>query len=581
MQRIIFPQALQIAILTSSFLVGFAWSQALPPAGQVGRDPIQTVPTSKENNLITAPALPSTVLQNTSAVNIIVNGFTFIGNINISTEELQIVVASNLNQKLDFAGLDKVADSISRYYRSKGYTVARAYLPAQQSANGVIQIAIIEGRYGSINIKNESAVSIERLRLTLTNNLCSVSDGKDCIGKTIQDKGLERAILLLKDLPGLTVTANLKPGQAVGTSELDVETKTTKNTAYSLGFDNYGSPSTGITRLNASVDLNNLGAGGDQLSLGIATTNTTDTKTGSASYSLPVGYDGQRVGIAYSRSQYRLGAGFSATLSHGTSNALSAFTSYPLIRSVNQSLYIRASAEVRGGVNNVDLVSASYRTNANVGRIGINGDNVDSFGGGGYTVYGLTVSQGYVGTNDAADSSATGAHSAGRFGKVAYNIARQQTLEGPVTLYAALNGQMGNKNLDGSEQTGLGGPSSTRGYGGEAGGSTGVNGTVELRYTTPIQIGSSLDNITYASFWDRGWVQYYQSPIVIGSVNSRSLSSYGLTFTIQSQARVPTPASVGYFMRAMLGVHSMAAAQQSTVAPTSRGKIWVQGGLTF
>lgn len=543
---------------------------------------MQAPAANKEANPITAPALPSAAAQGSSAVTVTVSAFTFTGNASINTEELQSIVAPSLNQKLDFAGLDKVADSVSRYYRSKGFTVARAYLPAQQSAGGVIQIAVIEGRYGAVNIKNGTAISDERLRLTVANNLCEVKDGKDCVGKIIQDKGLERAVLLLKDLPGITSTASLKPGQAIGTSDLDVETKITKNNAFSLGFDNYGAPSTGVTRLNASVDMNNLGkSGGDQLSLGIATTNTADTKTGSASYSLPAGYDGQRVGIAFARSQYRLGAGFSATQSHGTSNALSAFTSYPIVRSVNQSFYIRASVETRGAINSVDLVQASYRSNANVGRIGLSGDHVDSAGGGGYTVYGLTMSQGYVGTNDAADASASGAHSAGRFGKVAYNIARQQTLKGPTTLYMSLNGQQGNKNLDGSEQTGLGGPSSTRGYGGEAGGSTGASGTIELRYTTPVQIGSNLDNITYAAFWDRGWVQYYQNPIVVGSVNSRSLSSYGLTFTIQSQARVPTPTSVGYFMRAMLGMHSMATAQQSAVDVTSRGKFWLQGGVTF
>jgi hemolysin activation/secretion protein len=510
-----------------------------------------------------------------------VSGFTFTGNSAISSEELQAVVASSLNQKLDFAGLDKVADSISRHYRKQGYTVARAYLPAQASTGGIIQIAIIEGRFGSVNLKNGSNINPEFLRLVLANNLCDVVDGKDCAGKLVQDAGVERAILLLKDLPGVTATASLKPGQAVGTSDLDIETKLTKARAFSLGFDNYGSPATGTIRLNASADFNNLGNGGDQLSLGISTTDMAATKTGSAGYSVPVGYKGQRVGIAFARSQYRLGGDYKNTLTHGTSNAISAFTSYPLIRGVNQSLYARASAEVRGSVNSVDLIGTSYKGNANVVRLGISGDNVDSVGGGGYTVYGLTLSQGYTATSDPADATTAGAHTAGRFGKVAYNLARQQALTGPVTLYAALNGQAGSKNLDGSEQTGLGGPSSTRGYGGEAGGSTGASGTVELRYTTPIQIADDLSNLTYGLFFDRGWVQYYQTPVSTTGTNTRSLSSYGLTLTLQSQARVPTPTSVGYFLRAMIGAHSMAAGQTSNVDTASKGKFWLQGGVTF
>jgi len=361
-----------------------------------------------------------------------------------------------------------------------------------------------------------------------------------------------------------------------------VVTTTTKQNAYSLGFDNFGAPSTGTVRLNANADLNNLSNNGDQLSLGLATTTLTETKTGSITYSLPVGYDGVRIGSSFSRSQYRLGAGFNATQTHGTSNAFSLFTSYPIIRSVNRSLYARLSGEVRGAWNSIDLLGDYFHINANVVRAGLSGDNIDSAGGGGYTVYGMTFSQGYLGTNDTND--ATGARTAGRFGKVSYNLARQQALSGPVTLYAAINGQQANKNLDGSEQTGLGGPTSVRGYQGEAGGSTGASGTLELRYTTPIQIQEDMASLTYGLFADRGWIQYYQTVpagTTAGAANTRSLSSYGVTLTLQSPVKVPTPQSVGYFLKMMYGAHSMALSQQSALNPGSKNQFWIQGGVTF
>lgn len=563
-------------------VAGFAWGQALPPTGQVGHDTMPSLP-SRDKSLIIAPVSNvGGANPNIATASVVVKAFNFMGNSSISTEELQAVVALSLNQELDLAGLGKVADSVSRHYRSKGYAVARAYLPPQTIADGTVKINILEGRFGAVNLNNSSAIRHEHLAQVLSNNLCDISNGKDCVGKLIEDKGLERSILLLKDLPGVAAAASLKPGVFVGTSELDVDVKSARSTTHYVGADNFGSPSTGTTRLNASIDLSNLRNIGDQLSLGIATTTVTQTKTGSANYSFPIGYRGQRVGLAYSRNQFKLGAGFSATQSNGISNAASVFTQYPLVRGINQSLYLRASAEIRGATNNVDSLSVSYKSNANVSRIGISGDNVDGFGGGGYTVYGLTFSQGYIGSNDAADTGPSGAHSAGRFGKVAYNIARQQTISGPLTLYAALNGQQANKNLDGSEQTGLGGPFSVRGYAGESGGSSGANSTLELRYTAPIQLGSSTSSFTSALFVDRGWVQYYQTPIAAGAQNTRALSSYGLTFTLQSQAKTPT--SVGaanYFLRVMLGMHSMGADQKSTVEPESKGKVWIQGGITF
>ncbi len=569
------------ATIISLGVASSAWGQALPPTGQVGRDTLPAVP-PRDASPIAAPAPSAGVASvKTAAVSVVVKAFNFKGNASIGTDELQAVVAPSLNQSLDLAGLDRVADAVSRHYRSKGFTVARAYLPAQQSANGVIELAIIEGRYGAVNVKNGSEISDERLRLMLANNLCDTADGKDCAGKVVTDEGLERAVLLIKDLPGTTIAASLKPGQALGTSDLDLDAKLVKRELYSLGFDNFGSPATGTVRLNANAEIYNLSNNGDSIAFGISSTNTTDTKTGSLSYSLPVGYRGQRAGIAFSRNQYRLGGDFKATLSNGISNAISAFTLYPIVRSVNQSVYIRGTAEVRNATNKVDLIQASYKTNANVVRVAINGDLVDNVYGGGYSVYGLTLSQGYIATSDPNDALPTGPKSAGRFGKVSYNLARQQALSGPTTVFASLSGQWANKNLDGSEQTGLGGPGSVRGYGGEAGGSTGAGATIELRHTVPYQIGSGFANVTYAAFLDRGWVQFYETPIVATAANTRSLSSYGLALTLQSQANAATPASASYFLRVMLGFHSMAADQTSAVDPSSRRKFWLQGGYNF
>ena len=529
------------------------------------------------------PPLPGPRDNLPEGVSVLVKGFRFQGNVTIPSEELQTFVAASVNKQLDFGALDTLADSISRHYRVKGFTVGRAYLPAQQSTDGFIQINIIEGHFSAINLKNTSAIKTERIEQTLANNLCSVGNNKDCVGKLIQDQGLERAVLLLKDLPSVTAAVNLKPGIVTGTSELDVEVRATKPSAYTVGFDNYGSPSTGSNRINASADLNNLRHLGDQLSLGVATSLLTTTKTGSANYSMPFGYEGLRIGVSYARGQYRLGAGFSATQSHGLSNALSVYSSYPLLRSVNRSAYIRGSGEIRGAVNNVDTVGTSFKTNANVVRLGLSGDHVDSFWGGGYVVYSTTFSSGYVGNSDPSDSGVNGARSAGRFSKMAYSVARQQAVAGRLTFYSAINGQSASKNLDGSEQTGLGGPSSVRGYGGEAGGSSGANATIELRYSSVLNIGDHTNQMTYGLFVDRGWVRFYEvvpTGTAATTANSRAIGSYGLTVTLQSQSHAtPTPTSWGYFLRGMYGLHSMK--DPSVIDPSSKSKLWIQGGVNF
>jgi len=570
----------QISLAVCSFFITSAWSQTLPSAGQLNKALELPTPQREASPINNGAALPAIRGSLPDAVSVLVKGFRFSGNAAIATPELYALIAESMNKRLDFAALDRVTDVVSRYYRQKGFTVARAYLPAQQSADGIIQINVIEGHYSAINLKNTSPIQSERLEQMLANNLCSVANNKDCVGKLIQDQGLERAILLLKDLPGVTAVANLKPGAATGTSELDVAVRGTKPNSYSVGFDNYGAASTGVYRLNASADLNNLNSDGDQLNLGLATTTKTATKTGSAAYSVPIGYEGQRLGLAFSRSQYRLGGVFDATQSYGLSNALSAYTSYPVIRSVNRSLYARLAGEVRGGVNYVGAAGNSFTSNANVVRLGVTGDNIDSLGGGGYTVYGGTWSAGYVGNTD------TTTNSAGRFSKFTYHLARQQSTIGALTLYGSFNAQRASRNLDGSEQTGLGGPGSVRGYAGEAGGSTGANATIEVRYAMPMKIGDDVSSVIYGLFVDRGWVRFYEdvptstgSGASLGGANTRALSSYGLTLTLQSQARIPTPTSWGYFLKGMYGMHSDK--DPSTLDPSSKGKLWVQGGVNF
>jgi hemolysin activation/secretion protein len=556
-----------IAALCASAVSG-VWSQTLPAAGQIEQPlaPTQGVSPVTRTEVSSAQAAPG------SSASVLVSGFTFTGNSAISSEELTQLVQSSLNQKLDLAGLDQVTDRVSRHYRSKGFAVARAYLPPQESADGTIRIAIIEGQFDQVKIKNTSSVNTDRLSKMVAANLCddNGTDATGCKGSLVEDAGLERTVLLLKDLPGTTAAANIKPGSAVGTTDFEVEVKTLRSALYSVGLDNYGSTATGKIRLNAGADFYNLSNNGDTLSLGFASTVKQGSNTGSIAYSLPAGYSGARMGVALARSQYRLGAGFDATKSHGTSNTLSWFGSYPVLRSVNRSFYIRGSAEVRGMYDSVDLTKNYFRKNATVLRAGFNGDNVDSFGGGGYTVYGATVTNGLLNTNDVAD--ATTAKTAGRFNKLAYNIARQQALSGPITLYGSVNGQLaGSRNLDGSEQIGIGGPGAVRGYAGEAGGSQGLVGSLELRHTQPFKLGESNSsyNVTSAVFVDRGWVNLYKDTSRV-TASKRALGGYGVSLTLQSS---------NLYVRAVYAGHR--ASQPSQVTPTENTNFWLQAGYSY
>ncbi len=97
-------------------------------------------------------------------VKVRVVSFKITGNTVFPEATLQELVRDQVGQELDLAGLDHAAGVISQYYRSQGYFVARAYLPAQEIASGNLEIAVIEGRLGAIKFTHSGETRLSEAR---------------------------------------------------------------------------------------------------------------------------------------------------------------------------------------------------------------------------------------------------------------------------------------------------------------------------------------------------------------------------------------------------------------------------------
>ena len=109
-----------------------------------------------------------------------------------------------MGKDVGFADLEQAAARISRYYREHGYMVARAYIPAQTvTTDGVVEIAVIEGRFGKVELDNKS-----RVRDSVARGYLDAFPGT-----LVTQPALERKMLLLNDLPGVgEARATLRPG---------------------------------------------------------------------------------------------------------------------------------------------------------------------------------------------------------------------------------------------------------------------------------------------------------------------------------------------------------------------------------
>ena len=458
--------------------------------------------------------------------------------------------------ELDLGDMRRLAAKIAAYYNERGYFLAQAYIPEQQLADGVVTIAVVEGRYGAIDLHNRS---------TLNGNVAAeILEGLNS-GEPVAIAPLERRLLLLSDVPGVVVKSTLAPGASVGTSDLIVDVAPGRSISGDVEGDNSGNRYTGAWRLGGTVNFNNPTGHGDVASLRLLTS-FSGLYYGRASYQTLFG--STTVGVAFAHIDYSLGKEFDSLHAKGTADVLSLYTSYPLIRSRNANLYAVADVDLKRFHDEIGATSTDARRRAAVLILGVNGDEHDLIGGGGWTVYSLSGSAGELDIRSPIERAldALTARSDGGYGKLQASVARVQTIAGPLSLYGAIRGQIAFNNLDSSEKMELGGAYGVRAYPeGEAYGDEGYLATVEARLTLPKLSASMPGRLQLVGFVDVGAVSFAHDPWYSGT-NHAHRSGYG--------AGVNWSGADGWAVRTAYA--RKLGNQAATSAPDKSGRFWFQ-----
>jgi hemolysin activation/secretion protein len=489
-----------------------AASAAEPPnAGSIlqGMRPPSQLPAKPSSGLPEEPVRPATPAA--SAARVKVTGFRITGARAFPQAELRTLLADSEGKELNLAQLQELALRITRYYRERGYLLARAYLPAQEIRNGVVEIAVLEGRLGKLEVENKSLVSDATVRRGL--------EGVR-VGTALEAGPLERRLLLLNDLPGVEVRSTLRPGASVGTTDLDIELLGTRRVTGYATLDDFGNRFTGDARLGAGLNVNSPGGIGDSLSLsGVA---GEDIDYGRAAYQLPAGAQGLRLGLAASSLTYKLGKDFAPLRAHGTAEIDSVYALYPWVRSRVTNVSLQLAYDSKRLDDREDAVATASDKRIGVWTVGASGDLADGVGGGGLWNWSAAYSGGSLhldSTSQALDAG--GLHTQGGYRKTTVQLARNQHLADRLSVYVHLSGQAADKNVDASEKMTLGGPYGVRAYPeGEAPCDDALLANVELRYA--LGGGWQLDG-----FLDAAEGRVSHAPLPGSSDNHRSLSGAG------------------------------------------------------
>ena len=491
------------------------YAETLPDAGRIIQENNLQKIKPPSNSNFKLEDLRQDYLKDTSKKSLTLNSVTFEGNQSLTAEELGLVIGELNGKSFDFYELVNLTNSVTNYYREKGYSFARAYLPPQSINNGNLLIKIEEGFYGDIN-----TIGDDKFAPKAKDFLSRLNSGDPIYAPT-----LESSLLILEDQPGIKITPLMRPGQAIGTGDLDVRVDSYKRYGGSLYADNYGNRYSGRTRGRFSAFVNSPFMLGDQFVINGLYTNE-DMWFGAANYNLPLNNKGLRGKVGFSHTYYELGKEYSSLEANGTADIFTIGIKYPIIRSQKGNINVDIDYKNKSLIDKQDAAGTKDKKSSDSIPITLSFDLRDTIGYGGVTYGALTWTHGNIDLGNGSDKdNDVNSSIHGSFNKLNLDAARIQFITPKIQGYFRLSSQWAFNNLDSSESFGLGGVNGVRAYPtGEGFGDQGSLIQTEIRYLTQLNNGLNLNPYIH---YDLGTIKINYDNWT-GEKNTRTISGAGI-----------------------------------------------------
>lgn len=522
----------KIAGLAGLFLlIKASWAiDATLPGAAEPQNVSQSLTSQKNQQLSSEPRVLPPVLnslkqqsalggENAKKIMFQLNKITIVGNHVFSTGELSTLYKDKLHKKISVADLFSIVQSITNYYRNKGYVISRAILPPQHIKNGEVTVRVIEGYIDKVEVSGNPKG---------TNCLVKAIGSHIKDSSPLQLAEMEKYLLIANEIPATQVKAVLTPAKKLpGAADINLLVEHTAVTGY-FSYDNYGTRYIGPQQMTANIGLNTIILSGDALQF-----TTTRTPKGNElnyrdiNYNIPIGSQGIRwiVGDTFAHT-HPLFILAPAQIDGINANYYTTIQ-FPMIRERSQSLTLQTSFNY----NDAEVTTFGEQLYTdhlrNVG-LGVSYNFADHWYGAN-TLYGdirkgLPILGFSSNINPAtANTSRPGGH--GNFTKFDVQLNRLQAIKGPVSLYALFKGQYSFVPLLAAEQFAFGGSQLGRGYDvAEIIGDKGIAGSLELRYDyAPSRI---FQNLQFYMFYDAGVVWNYL--FIGGTPRRQDATSAGL-----------------------------------------------------
>ena len=158
------------------------------------------------------------------------------------------ILKSHLGRPLTLSGLNNMTRRMVESYRKAGYQTVSIVTPPQNVKSGTVQILVITGRMGDLNVKGEKFFHKNiYLQSFLTKK-----------GEVLRTENIIGDLRYLNRNPFRRVDLEYTPGSAFGQTNVTLHAQESRPKALILGLNNSSNDSFGETRMYTGFQLGNL-----------------------------------------------------------------------------------------------------------------------------------------------------------------------------------------------------------------------------------------------------------------------------------------------------------------------------------
>ena len=440
-----------------------------------------------------------------------------------SGDDLANIYEDQLGTTVSLADIYTIANRLTNKYRNEGFILTQVVVPPQTIDGGNVRLRVVEGYVDRVIVQGDDDQSALSLVQKYANKINT--------GGALNIKNLEKHLLLINDLPGVSARSILSPSSTLpGASDLRIIVERKAYDAL-LGIDSFGSRYLGPVQMTAAGSLNSM-FGNNELITGQFVfspfgNNDPELAFGAVSYEQPINASGTTARAFLSHSDTEPGFDIDIFNVRGRSTTYGVGLEHPVLRSRTRNFYVRGQFDFRN-VDSKSDIDVTRKDRIRALRIGGRYEFLDTAFGVGINSLDAELSKGFniLGASDKGDAALTRPAGDPSFTKLNVSVQRLQRITSGINLLVAANGQLANDALLSSEEFGVGGVGVGRAFDpSEIVGEDGYSTKVELQWKDPVESAfSAIEDYTAYTFWDFGKVWNDDSTI---SDEDDSISSVG------------------------------------------------------